>query len=176
MIRVRSATVVLGLLLLAACGEHGNSLVEPLAPEAAQPLTTLGGAEPLACPSDLTVSASGTIGMLGGTIAAGDHRLTLPPGAVLLPTTFTVTAPASEHVELQVHARGHDSFHFLLPARITISYDRCGSRPVDTSSLAVWHYDEVTGLLLELMDGTPDAGDRSISFPTSHLSGFIIVN
>ena len=118
----------------------------------------------------------GTIGMLGGTIAAGDHRLTLPPGAVLLPTTFTVTAPASEHVELQVHARGHDSFHFLLPARITISYDRCGSRPVDTSSLAVWHYDEVTGLLLELMDGSPDAEDRSISFPTSHLSGFIIVN
>ena len=173
--RARQAGTAVILLLLAACGEHGTSPVEPVSP-ASDPALALAGQSFLRCPTETPISASGTIGILGGTIAAGGHRLTLPPAAVLKPTTFTVTAPASEHVELEVHAAGRDSFRFLVPARITISYERCGDRPVDTEALAVWHIDELTGTLLELMGGSPDAHGRRISFQTGHLSGFIIVN
>src|SRR5919199_1682567 len=96
MTRIRSAAAVSAALALAACRGDG-------------PLT----------PSDLpSVVASATIGRAGGTLALEEAGLTLtvPPGAVRLPTTFTITALAGDLVAYEFGPHG---WIFHKPLRVT---------------------------------------------------------
>ena len=171
MSRLFSTATALGLLALTSCADSPTAPIATDAPSA----LTVAETSFLSCPSLTASSVTGTIGLLGGALNVEGHRFALPPLAVLRPTTFTLTAPASDHVELEIHAQGHDSFNFLLPARISISYDRC-DHEVDPTSLTVWHIDSLTGLLLEHMGGLADQNARAVHFSSGHLSGFIIAN
>lgn len=171
MSRTRAITATLLIAMAAGCTESSTSPLEPPTTQFAYSAKSF-----LICPVDTTRSVHGTLGLLGGTIALDGHSITLPPGAVLRPTDFTLTVPKSNRVEIQIHADGHDSFRFLLPATVTISYDRCERQDFDPDALSVWHIDEITGQLLELMAGIVDPDSRDISFSTGHLSGFVIAN
>lgn len=172
------------LAVAAACADGGYSPTEPDAPEIESNPSPLRVGTPateasdrfLHCPVSTTRSASRTVGLLGGTIAVDGHRITIPPAAVLIPTTFTVTVPASAYIEVEIHAEGQERFDFLLPATVTMSYERCGELGADPDDLEVWYINGLTGLLLELMGGTADPEARKITFQTGHLSGFIIAN
>lgn len=165
---------VAALVLLAAAGCADS----PTAPVVAEERSALlaDGTQFLACPSQEARSVTGQIGILGGALTVDGHRFEVPALAVLQPTTFTMTAPASEYVELEIHADGRDSFTFLLPAHISISYDRCQDQDIDPATLSVWHIDSLTGALLEFMGGIADADARVVEFSSGHLSGFIIAN
>jgi len=64
-----------------------------------------------------------TIGPLGGTIKAGPHWLTVPPGAVLRPTAITMTAPTGQGVNaVKFKPVG---LQFLTPAALNMSYANC---------------------------------------------------
>jgi hypothetical protein len=169
--RIRVAAAAL-LLTASGCGEG------PMIPlSAGEPSAlTSAGTDFLVCPSETARSTRGTIGVLGGTLALDGHSLDIPALALSEPTTFSLTAPASDHVEIEIHADGSDSFTFLLPVTITISYDRCERDDIDPASLTVWHIDSVTGTLLELMGGVADGETRAVTFSSGHLSGFIIAN
>jgi hypothetical protein len=127
----------------------------------------------LYCPTSASKMAIATIGPAGGSIGIGDVRLTLPPGAVLTTTTFVVSAPASNHLEVEIHALGRSSFQFVVPATIAISYRRCGD--VD-GPLRAWYIDDETKALLENMGGVTDAVSRTHTFLTGHLSGYAVAN
>lgn len=172
---MRRITIAATFLLVAAagCADHPAA---PRPTEESAALLSDTEIEFLHCPSATDRSVTGTVGTLGGSLAVDGHRFTLPPLAIAEPTTFTMTAPASEYVELEIHAHGYDSFQFLLPAEIEISYDRCEHEDIEHGALSVWYIDGLTGELLEFMGGVADADARSVTFSSGHLSGFIIAN
>jgi hypothetical protein len=60
---------------------------------------------------------------LGGSISAGPHTLVIPPGALLSPTTITMTAPTGRHVNaVRFQPEG---LQFVTPAALTMSYANC---------------------------------------------------
>ena len=128
----------------------------------------------LECPTHITQSTSGTIGPLGGSLTLDGTSLVLPPGAVGLPTPFTLAIPASNYMEVRITAGGMEHFEFLKPVSATISYARCTRADIDKVALTVWHIDPVTKALLENMNGSDDKSARTVSFGTDHLSGYSI--
>jgi hypothetical protein len=114
------------------------------------------------------------IGVLGGTVGVDGSRITLPPGAVLEPTTITVTVPASKYVEIDVSANGAEHFEFLVPAAVTISYARCTRSDINAKVLSAWYIDSVLKTLLQHMGGVDNKITRTVTFTTDHLSGYSI--
>ena len=146
----------------------GTATAEPT-PASAEPASAL---EPLFCPSSSEVrSVRGVIGPGGGTIGVRGHELKLPAGAVAEPTEFEIVVPVSEYMRIEVHAVGHDSYLFQRPASITISFQRCASLPASPLTAA---YIDAADRIVENMGGAVDRAARKVTFPTGHLSGYIV--
>lgn len=129
----------------------------------------------VSCPTSQTQSATATISpLLGGTVSVGGSSVTLPVGAVALPTVITVTIPASNYMEVEVRAGGLEHLVFQLPVRIAIDYSRCDRSNIDRAPLSAWYIDRETKALLEDMRGTDDKGARTVTFTTGHLSSYAI--
>lgn len=169
----RAGTALLFVVSLAAigCDRAENTLLEPDAPALAA-----SGAALIECPISETRSVTKELGLLGGTIELDGHSMTLPYGAVLLPTTFTLTVPASNYVEIEIHAAGEEMFDFAKAATIAISYQRCTRSNIDQSALTAWYIDSETKALLVHMGGTDDKLAQTVTFDSDHLSGFAIAN
>lgn len=163
--------VFLFSLAAAACDSPERTLLQPDAP-----LLAASGSTLIECPVSETRSVSEEIGLLGGTIDLDGHSMTVPDGALLTPTTFTLTVPKSNYVEIEIRADGEESFEFLDPVSITISYQRCTRSNIDNAELTAWQIDPLTKELLEHMGGTDDKAERNVTFASGHLSGFAIAN
>ncbi|HEU4564449.1 MAG TPA: hypothetical protein VFS05_07370 [Gemmatimonadaceae bacterium] len=175
----RKIAVVVGGLILAAFGcreaATGPRATAPVLHDIDSTATTVvTSAQLLVCPADTTLTTSGIIGPLGGTLQVGGASITLPPGAVLAPTPFTLTVPASRYMEVEIHAGDAEHFVFVIPATIAISYARCQGEVTAASPLRAWYIDSVTNALLELMGGQDDRAARRVTFTTGHLSGYAI--
>lgn len=163
------------LALLAACG--GDSASGPVSPEAVA--ANLGGTPSsgpvlVECPAEVTRTASATIGTPGGTLELDGHRLHVPRGAVRGPTKFDLTVPASNYMEVEVHANGQQHFNFQTPATLTVDYSRCTRSNVDGELLRIFVVDETTGEILEDLGGVDDKVARTVTTVTPHLSGYSI--
>ena len=112
--------------------------------------------------------------LLGGTLTLSGTKVTIPAGAVSSVTTFLVTIPASQYMEVDVAAQGLTSFLFNTPVTISIDYSRCNSPKADNRVLEAWHINTVTNALLEDMNGTDDKVARKVTFTTGHLSGYAL--
>ncbi|HEV8511322.1 MAG TPA: hypothetical protein VGQ48_12805 [Gemmatimonadales bacterium] len=119
----RALVVALCLSLALGCGDHTPTAVQAPVPEASLIGALLGPTGLLKC-SDLPyASSTQTIGLLGGTISAGPHKLVIPPGALTSPTTITMTAPTGRGVNaVRFQPEG---LQFLAPAALTMSYANC---------------------------------------------------
>lgn len=157
--------------LLGACAEAGEG---PMAPEEESTAST--GPVLVECPVSETRSTSATIDLLGGTVSLDGHSITLPEGAVLLPTQITLTAPASNYMEIDIRANDLESFEFEQPVSVAVSYQRCTRSNLDKATLSAWHIDTTTKALLEDMGGVDDKTARTVTFESGHLSGFAIAN
>jgi len=116
------ALVVLVLVLLVSpsCSAPPTA---PATPEASLLGSLLGPTGLLKCSNLPYDSSTVTIGPLGGTISAGPHWLTIPPGAVLSPTAITMTAPTGQGVNaVKFKPAG---LHFVTPAVLSMSYSNC---------------------------------------------------
>jgi hypothetical protein len=160
----------LALLAFTACGE-------PTAPArlvgAADPVT-LGTEKLVSCPSEDLRVASATIGSLGGDISVGGTTISIPAGAVRLPTLFTVTTPPSKYVEVEITALGVEHYLFDQQVSITLDYSRCTRSDIDKAPLTVWYIDSVTDTPLLPMGGVDDKQARTVTFTTDHLSSYAI--
>jgi hypothetical protein len=148
----------------------GSCLGWPPSEPPPPPTTTLA-----VCPTPpdyQTQTASGTIGILGGTVSLGGTSVVLPLGALLSPTSIELTIPASQYMEIGVTANG-GSFNFLKAISITIDYSRCSS-DIQQKQLSVWHIDPSTHELLENMGGVDNKLTHQITFTTLHLSGYAL--
>ena len=129
----------------------------------------------LACPTAEASSARAIIGPAGGTITVAGSSITIPFGAVPVPTEFEVMVPASSYMEVEIHAVGMERYVFLRPATVTIDYSRCPADAVPANAaLQGVHIDTLTKQVLELMGGAADRDDHTVRFPTGHLSGYAV--
>ena len=166
-----AGVIVATSLLATSCGEQRAT-----APKAASEQTQLPGTNILECPTNQTTTASAVVGSLGGIVQVGATSISIPAGAISLPTLIQVTVPASNYMEIDVSAVGFDSFVFQQPVSITIDYSRCNRSNIDQTTLHVWHIDPATHDLLEDMGGVDDKVAQHISFSTGHLSGYAVAN
>ncbi len=127
----------------------------------------------ISCPTNTTQSTSALSGVLGGTVSLGGSSITIPSGALSLPTLITVTLPAGQYMEVDVQANNLTSFLFNQPVSITIDYARCNQN-LSGDTLTVWNIDQQTKALIQDMGGVNDAANQSITFTTGHLSGYAV--
>ena len=128
----------------------------------------------LSCPADEGQQATGLLGLLGGTLSLGGNSLHLPLGGLLSAQLFQVVVPASQYMEVDVHAVGLTSFLFQRPATITIDYSRCADSIPEGAQLHVVYIDSDTKAVLEDMGGADDSLAHRITFSTPHLSGYAV--
>ena len=165
--------LIIGLTLsLAACADSATSVTAVRGPMAA----TSSNPVLVECPTDDLLQSSGLVTPLGGTVSAGGTTITVPAGAVLLPTTITVTVPPSQFMEVDITANGAASFVFQLPVTVSLSYARCTRSDIDKQPLGVWYIDSGTKALLQNMGGSDDKDARTVTFTTDHLSGYAVAN
>ncbi len=170
---VRRAAMLLAATGIAACAEHAPA--GPLGPdESIAPEELAERARLVACPSSETRSTTKTIGLLGGTIELDGTRVTFPVGAVLLPTTVTLTLPASPYMEVDLTANALEHFEFPVAVSVSIDYARCSAEALGEEPVTAWYIDGVTRALLEHMGGSDNRAARRIDFTTIHFSGFSI--
>ena len=122
---VRALAVLLLVLLVSpSCSQSPTSpAAPPSAPEASLVGSLLGPTGLLKCSNLPYAQSTATIGPLGGSISAGPHTLFIPPGALLSPTTITMTAPTGLGVNaVKFQPEG---LRFLTPASLRMSYSNC---------------------------------------------------
>jgi hypothetical protein len=117
------APVLLLVVALACTDRNPTSAPAVPAPDASLIGGLLGATGLLKCSNLPYASSTKTIGALGGTISAGPHTLVIPPGALLNPTTITMTAPTGLGVNaVKFQPEG---LRFIAPAALTMSYANC---------------------------------------------------
>jgi hypothetical protein len=133
------------------------------------------GATLIACPSSAAETSTGLIGPLGGVLGPGGIRVIVPANAVLAPTSFTLTVPASNYLEIDVQAGDAGHFVFERPVVVAIDYGRCGL-PRFHRALTVWNIDPDTKALLEEMPSVDSQLTHTIIFSTIHFSGYAVAD
>jgi hypothetical protein len=172
--RVHLRFVTVALLAAVACsgGPSATNWISDPGPRALQS----GPANLIVCPAATAQASSGLIGPLGGVLTVGGATVLIPPNAVLLPTTFTLTVPASKYLEIEVTPAGGTHYTFAAPVAVTIDYSRCGRRDLDSSDLSVWYIDSQTKALLQNMRAVQDRLTHTVTFTTLHFSGYAVAD
>jgi hypothetical protein len=166
---IRGGIVATALFVVASCGEPRPTAISSGSSAAFSRSPSL-----MACPTNQTLSTSAVIDVLGGTVSIGGMTVTIPAGALSLPTVISITVPASQYLEIDVRANALLSFVFNQPVSVTIDYSRCNRADIGAVPLTVWHIDPMTHQLLENMGGVDDKANRSITFTTGHFSGYAV--
>lgn len=169
-------SVVVTLMAVASCAADTTTSPPALSPIAALPEAS-SSVRLLQCdPPASSASVTGLIGPLGGTLSVGNTSVVIPENAVLAPTSFRLTVPASSTVQISVKAGDAEHYQFLLPVLVTIDYSRCSAGLSVLDPLSAWNVDETTGALLENMSGTNDPLTHTMTFSTGHLSGYAVAD
>lgn len=160
--------------VLSACTNAPESPAQQTFTAPRADVTDLSSLTPLVCTSGTTQqSPVGFIGLLGGRVTLGANRLVVPLGSLAALTAFQITLPAGDAVEVDVSAVGLTSFLFEAPVSITIDYSRCPATAIpDGANLQVVYIDSRTKQMLAAMGGVNDPVAHTITFQTSHLSGY----
>lgn len=164
----RLLATVATLAVVTSCGEHRAT-----GPRQPPPASNSSASTLITCPTNTTQTTSALVGVLGGTVSLGGSSISIPSGALSVPTLITVTIPAGQFMEVDVQANDYTSFLFNQPVNITIDYSRC-NRNLSGDTLTVWNIDEQSKALLENMGGVNDTTTQSITFSTGHLSGYAV--
>lgn len=167
----RLAALALAAVFATSCADGSDGALT--GPEGAA-LAASSGPSPLECPVSTTSSKTALISLLGGTIELDGHRVVIPAEAVLQPTEFTLTVPASNYVEVDIKAAGQEHYEFRKPVSLTLSYARCTRTNIDKEALRIYYIDSQTKALIDDMGGTDDKAARSVTTGTDHFSGYVI--
>ena len=129
----------------------------------------------LYCPTSEALSASSLIDpLLGGVVSVGGSSVSVPSGALSLPSIVVLALPASNNMKIDASVVGLTHVLFNEPVEVTIDYSRCSSPSVSGKTLSVWYLDPITGAPKENMHGVDDRANRKITFTTDHFSGYAI--
>jgi hypothetical protein len=143
------------------------------------PANSLAAVRALSCPVGTASRVRGWIGPDGGSVGSKAALLSVPAGAVAAPTQFEVQVPGTDTVGVEVHALDSlgaptASYQFAQEAKITVNLGRCGASGLPSAKLQVMHVDSLGNILEVMQVGRTDRTGMRISFPTPHLSGYVI--
>jgi hypothetical protein len=123
--------------------------------------------------SDMTWYSQTPIGPEGGVLVFGtaNHKLVIPPGAVLYNTHFSATMRAGEEIRVDLRAwngtQGNVT-QFLVPVHLTFNL---ANATTDFSNVAVFYLDANGGL--EQQPTTVDSYNQTITGYLNHFSDYI---
>jgi len=167
----RFAALSLAAVFATSCADGSAG---PLTGPEGASLAASTGPTALECPVSTTTSKTALIGLLGGVIELNGHRVVIPADAVLMPTEFTLTVPASNYVEVDIKAAGQAHYQFRRPVSLTLSYARCTRTNIDKEALRIYYIDSQSKALIDDMGGTDDKAARTVTTGTDHFSGYVI--
>lgn len=155
-------------VMAAVLGASLGGCLELTSPRISQPKL-------LACPSNETFSASALLDpLLGGVVSAAGSSISVPSGALTVPSIVALTVPAANTVEVDASIVGVEHAVFNEPVTVTIDYSRCGQSSIENRTLSVWYLDPITRDPIENMHGVDDRANRKITFTTDHFSAYAI--
>lgn len=157
------------LALGTACSSSQESMT---APEAAAFAVTPSGAQGLSylkCAPGIPASQSVTVGVLGGIVRVGPHRLIVPPGALLGPKTITASVTTESVLSVRFQPEG---LRFLVPAILTENYASC-SRTSARPLQVVYTSDNLLDIL-ELLPSVDNPRQKTVTGLISHFSRYAV--
>jgi len=157
-----------------SCLDSANNPTAPAQPAHIANRDAATGLQLLSCPAADAQQTTGLLGLLGGTLSVAGNSLRIPLGGLLSLQQFQIVVPASNYMEVDVHAVGLTSFLFQSPASITIDYSRCVDSIPQGAQLRAVYIDSDTKAILEDMGGANDSLAHRITFSTPHLSGYAV--
>jgi hypothetical protein len=167
---------VLGLVFLLAVAGCSTMPTQPLSPSgsqsaigangSAQTLSLLGG-------SSTTTSKTAVIGLLGGSVSAGDFTVVFPPASLTQTATVTVSQPDPAHPVVNLSISPASANKFLLPVLLVAN-----ARPMDRTLLStacISYYNPATGKW-EDMGSTVSLLDLTVSTQLWHFSTYRVTS
>lgn len=121
----------------AALEDGSSAIATSEAPAEILGIDLLGGG------SSTTTTNTKTIGVLGGTVAAGNFTVVFPPGALLSTATVTVSQPDLAHPVVNLSISPASANRFLLPVLLVAD-----AKQMDRSLLCIatiGYYNPTTG-------------------------------
>jgi hypothetical protein len=121
----------------------------------------------LSCSPQPYVSKTQTVGVAGGVIVVGTHRLVIPPGALRQPVTIRAEQVTARVNSVRFHPEG---LEFERPAALTLSYANCSpllilKRVVYTNELL---------RILELLPSLDNRRDKTVTGVIRHFSRYAV--
>jgi len=163
---------VLGLAILLAVAGCSNLPTQPLSPADSQAIGTSGQAQTLSLlggGSSSTGSKTAVIGVLGGSVSAGNFTVVFPPLALTQTATVTVSQPDLAHPVVNLSISPASANKFLLPVLLVAN-----ARPMDRTLLAtacISYYNPSTGKWEDLAS-TVSVLTLTVSTPLWHFSTY----
>lgn len=114
-------------------------------------------------------STARVIGPDGGTITAGPHTLTIPGGALTVPTLITAVVNPTPVNAIQFSPPG---LTFQRPAQLVMSYANCELPGLLVPRRVVYTTDNFQ--ILEIIPSLDDLLDRTVTGQISHFSQYAI--
>ena len=121
------------------------------------------------------------INLTGGSLGVLSHTLTVPFGAVILPTIFTMSVPKNGHIEVQLHALVQSVLGlldvggkgFLKPVTLSLSY-KSAINVTDPSRLRIALLND-DGTIAEILPTTIDTKNKKLIAKLPHFSRYAVV-
>ena len=121
------------------------------------------------------------INLTGGTLGVLSHTLTVPFGAVIVPTIFTMHVPKNGYIEVELHALVQSLLGlidvggkgFLKPVTLSLSY-KSAINVTDPSRLRIALLND-DGTIAEILPTTIDTKNKKVSAKLPHFSRYAMV-
>jgi hypothetical protein len=127
----------------------------------------------LQCPTANHAAAEASVGSDGDEIRVRGHTFHLRPGSVEQVTSFRVRDRVDGYAGVEIHPHGT---RFSAPARLTLSYARCGSEVAGYSRLTIVEVDSLDGTTIrdDKLQSNWNRRDSTVTVHIQHLSGYLI--
>jgi hypothetical protein len=177
MSRVRALPPIGRILVVAALsflGACDRTPTEPTQPTATGFLFGSSSPKLVECPTNETLTNSVPIldVTIENIVSIGATNVVFPPGSLPVPTTVTLTIPASKYVKVEIEAKGVDYFSVVKPI-VTIDYWRCNRLDVLLKPLTGWYVDP-EDKPVEERPSVDNKVTRTVTFPVDHFSGYAV--
>jgi len=169
------AFALAGMLALAGCS---NLPTKPSGLDSSDLGTTVTsgssagilGLDPQTSVTSTATTTRTIVGLLGGTVTAGDFTVVIPPGAILGTAAVTVTQPDRSHSVVQLGIAPASSNKFLLPVLLVAN-----ARVMDRSLLAVAYisyFNPATGQWERMPASSVSLLNLTVTTPLWHFSTY----
>jgi hypothetical protein len=122
------------------------------------------------CDVRTTHTASADIGVMGGTLWIGPHRLVVPPYALRERVRISAVAPKGQYVQIQFEPEG---LQFRKPTLLTMSYSECSL--LSPLRLKIVYVNDRLEIL-EVLPTVTSILTRTANAPVDHFSRYMLAD